>query len=738
MRHVLKRHCSNALCGVLDYAAYPVGMVLVAPVMLRHLGVARYGVWAVVAAVISTGSILASGFGDANIQQVATRRGSGQSRPLLLTVRSAMGIHLILGLAMALLTWIAAPFVAAHMVHGDAALQKDCWISLRIASLIVLARAIETVCISTQRAFERYGPAVAFSVAGRLLSLLFAAALAFYDCTIASILWASLAIIVVSVWLQMRSLRVLLHADSLRPLFDRDAFRALFAFGIFSWLQALAGIIVGQADRLIAGVTMGAVAVASYALCVQIAQPLYGIASSGLHFLFPHLSARRLSVSRQTLRRTVLLGLVANLLLVGTGTSLLLLLGGRILRMIAGAAVAKTAMPFFPMIVWSTAFLSLSVTAYYAMMAFDRMRTVTFLNLAAGAAMLATMAWLIPTHGIGGIVLARFVYGAIGLLLYLPLVLFLYPDFARRFRSPGTVGPTPATKRAAAVPAHANVLGVRVEALNMSRALQRVASVLHRHQKGYVSVIGVHGIMEAQRNPRLAAIYADSAITIPDGMPTVWVGRLQGCHQMERVTGPDLMLQIFRSQEFAGYTHFLYGGDDGVAPALAANLRQWFPWARIVGTWTPPYRDLSSEEEDGFITRIQRLQPDFIWVGISAPRQEEFMHRYLPLLDTRIMFGVGAAFDYHTGRIRDCSAWIKRAGLQWLHRLLQDPRRLWRRYLRNNPAFLWHITLQLAGLRSYGPTDVQIPEKVSIAPRPLPQHRMAEPQPELSSRNLVG
>jgi N-acetylglucosaminyldiphosphoundecaprenol N-acetyl-beta-D-mannosaminyltransferase len=100
---------------------------------------------------------------------------------------------------------------------------------------------------------------------------------------------------------------------------------------------------------------------------------------------------------------------------------------------------------------------------------------------------------------------------------------------------------------------------------------------------------------------------------------------------------------------------------------------------------------------------MHELKPDILWVGISCPRQEEFMGRYLPMLDTKIMFGVGAAFDYHSGRIRDCSDWIKRAGLQWLHRLLQDPRRLWRRYLRNNPAFVWRIALQFAGLRRYPP-----------------------------------
>jgi N-acetylglucosaminyldiphosphoundecaprenol N-acetyl-beta-D-mannosaminyltransferase len=240
-----------------------------------------------------------------------------------------------------------------------------------------------------------------------------------------------------------------------------------------------------------------------------------------------------------------------------------------------------------------------------------------------------------------------------------------------------------------------------VEALNMDRAVSRVTEILESSEKGYVSVVGVHGIMEAQRNPRLETIYAQSAITIPDGMPTVWVGWLQGCRQMERVAGPDLMLEICRSPKLAGYSHFLYGGEPGVAEKLAANLKQWFPWLRICGTFTPPFRELYPEEEDALVAKIRTLKPDVVWVGMSTPRQEAFMHRYLPKLDTRLMFGVGAAFDFHTGRIKDAPKWVKHAGLQWLHRLVQDPHRLWRRYLRNNPVFLWQIMLQLTGMRTY-------------------------------------
>jgi N-acetylglucosaminyldiphosphoundecaprenol N-acetyl-beta-D-mannosaminyltransferase len=263
------------------------------------------------------------------------------------------------------------------------------------------------------------------------------------------------------------------------------------------------------------------------------------------------------------------------------------------------------------------------------------------------------------------------------------------------------------TERSTTSRAHANILGVQVEALNMERALARIEDALVEKSKGYVCMAGVHGIMEAQRNANVGSAYADAMMTLPDGRPTVWVGRWQGHRSMRQVTGPDLMLEVFLQKEFAEYSHFLYGGKPGVADELAEKLTRRFPWVRIAGTYTPPFRDLSAAEAEDLIQRIRYLKPDIVWVGISTPRQEVFMRTYLPLLDTTLMFGVGAAFDFHTGRIRDCSEWVKRAGLQWLHRLMQDPRHLWWRYLRNNPEFLYKIALQIAGMRTYPASETR-------------------------------
>jgi N-acetylglucosaminyldiphosphoundecaprenol N-acetyl-beta-D-mannosaminyltransferase len=250
------------------------------------------------------------------------------------------------------------------------------------------------------------------------------------------------------------------------------------------------------------------------------------------------------------------------------------------------------------------------------------------------------------------------------------------------------------------------ILGIRVDPLNMDSAVAYVSDQIESHRPGYVCLIGVHGIIEAQRDPGLAQIYERSTMVVPDGTPTVWLGRVQGFKQMQRVAGPDLMLEVLSSPEFVNCRHYLYGGRPGVAEKLKASLIRKFPSVQIVGTYTPPFRNLTPAEEKLLANDIRRTGANIIWVGISTPKQERFMVRMLPLLQSGLMFGVGAAFDFHTGRIKDAPQWIKRAGLQWMHRMLQDPRRLFWRYLRSNSLFLWHLAMQWTGLRTYPPTEM--------------------------------
>ncbi len=246
-----------------------------------------------------------------------------------------------------------------------------------------------------------------------------------------------------------------------------------------------------------------------------------------------------------------------------------------------------------------------------------------------------------------------------------------------------------------------NILGVGVSAVNMETALRQTESLLDRGEQGYVCVTGVHGIMEAQSDNSFRDILNHSFITTPDGMPTVWLGRIHGFKHMSRVYGPDYMVAVCERSVTKGYRHFLYGGKTGVAEELRAELTRRFPGLQIVGTYTPPFRPLNAEEEADLRSQLERSQADVLWCGLSTPKQERFMAAYSQRMPVKLMVGVGAAFDLLSGNLSEAPDWMKKAGLQWLYRLIKEPRRLWRRYLINNPKFSWLTLLQLAGLKSF-------------------------------------
>ena len=248
----------------------------------------------------------------------------------------------------------------------------------------------------------------------------------------------------------------------------------------------------------------------------------------------------------------------------------------------------------------------------------------------------------------------------------------------------------------------AKVLGVEVDAIDLPTAVRAVLDATSGEGKSYACLLGAHSIVESLRDPLLADAYRNAALKLPDGMPTVWFGRWQGFTQMDRVFGPDLMARVFEESQGTGQRHFLYGGLPGVAGDLAQRLLMKFPRAQIVGTYTPPFRKLTCSEEADLAAQIEDCRPDILWVGISSPKQDLFMREYSARLNVRVMVGVGAAFDFHSGRLKDSPNWVKRAGLQWFHRLLQEPRRLWRRYLRTNTLFLWLTVLAVLRLRKFG------------------------------------
>lgn len=222
-----------------------------------------------------------------------------------------------------------------------------------------------------------------------------------------------------------------------------------------------------------------------------------------------------------------------------------------------------------------------------------------------------------------------------------------------------------------------------------------------------VAATSVHGLVEGWRKPAFRAILQRSALVTPDGMPLVWVGRAKGAARMRRVYGPDLMLETFRQAAGTGVRHFLYGGAPGVADRLSEGLLARFPGTVVAGAHCPPFRELSDTELDEDAARMDAAGADLVWLGLGTPRQERRAARLAKRTRAKVLVTVGAAFDFHTGRVRQAPRMLQRTGLEWAYRLSQEPARLWRRYLVNVPLFVILAAAELLGLMSVGtvPSD---------------------------------
>ncbi|WP_030159065.1 WecB/TagA/CpsF family glycosyltransferase [Glycomyces sp. NRRL B-16210] len=244
-----------------------------------------------------------------------------------------------------------------------------------------------------------------------------------------------------------------------------------------------------------------------------------------------------------------------------------------------------------------------------------------------------------------------------------------------------------------------DVLGVGVSTVNQEMALDEVTRWVDESERHYVCVTGVHGVMESQRDPELLAIHNASGLTTPDGMPMVWAGHKAGAEWMDRVYGPDLMLNVLGRAAERGWSSFLYGGKDGVPELLAEKLTARIPGLKIADTYSPPFRPLTEEEDAAIVKRINDSGAQLVWVGLSTPKQERWMAAHRDRLTAPALFGVGAAFDFHAGLVPQAPPWMQRNGLEWFYRLTKEPKRLWRRYLVNNPAYLRQIRTRPPFLR---------------------------------------
>lgn len=254
-------------------------------------------------------------------------------------------------------------------------------------------------------------------------------------------------------------------------------------------------------------------------------------------------------------------------------------------------------------------------------------------------------------------------------------------------------------------PAAVEILGVPLALTDYEQTLQWMDAAVAARRKAYVCVAAVHTVMLFQEDPELREAVLASTFTVPDGQPLVWAMNALGANLSRRVYGPDLMAKACARAAQTGTRMFLYGTKSEAALAdLTRILERRYPGLRVVGGHPPVFRALSEDEQAEVAAKINASGADVVWVGLGVPRQEKWMHAMRPQLDAPVLVGVGAAFDFHAGTVRQAPAWLQRIGMEWAFRLAMEPRRLWKRYARYNPLFVLGFSRQyLRHLRSGAP-----------------------------------
>lgn len=253
-----------------------------------------------------------------------------------------------------------------------------------------------------------------------------------------------------------------------------------------------------------------------------------------------------------------------------------------------------------------------------------------------------------------------------------------------------------------------NVTGLQISVCNYRTAVDRILSLVHRGRGGYVCVSTVHMAMEAYDDAGYARMVNRADLVTPDGMPMLWMKKLRGAKNVSQVRGVNLMTRLFTAAEKNGFSVGFYGGCRDTLERVSERLKKEFPRLQISYLHSPPFRPLTVGEEKQTIGEINAARPDILFVGLGCPKQERWMARHTGQLPA-VLVGVGAAFDFYAGNVREAPEFMRRVGLEWLFRLTQEPRRLWKRYLIQNPRFVRLALLQLLGLKKFGDQEESKP-----------------------------
>ena len=238
-----------------------------------------------------------------------------------------------------------------------------------------------------------------------------------------------------------------------------------------------------------------------------------------------------------------------------------------------------------------------------------------------------------------------------------------------------------------------NIMGVNIAAINMEWLLDYLEKNISEIKGDYICVSNVHTTVTSFEDAAYCAIQNGGLMAIPDGGPLSTVGQKRGHKNMERTTGPSLMGEIFEISAKKGYRHYFYGSKEETLELLQKKLMEKYPEIQIAGMYSPPFRPLTEEEDKVIIERINETKPDFVWVGLGAPKQEKWMAAHQGKIDG-LMLGVGAGFDYYAENIKRAPMWMQKHNLEWVYRLVQDPKRLFKRYWSTNTKFIWNAMIK--------------------------------------------
>ncbi|HEX8811527.1 MAG TPA: oligosaccharide flippase family protein [Terracidiphilus sp.] len=415
----------NALYCVAEYIAQPLSMLVAAPFLVHKLGLSQYGIWMLVTTILGSVGVLSTGFGDATVKYVSAYRGQNNPAGIERTIRATLTINACLGTLFGFLVWVAAPYAVDHLFKIEPAFQIASLQAIRISAVILAIRSVESVFVSTLRAFERYGPPVKLNVFLRTIVVISAVVLAAMGRGVVAIMVATLFWSALIVVLQAVAARRVAGSLNPFPTFEKAALAEVFSFGCYSWLQSLAGVAFTYADRFLVAALLGTAPLAIYVLCVQATQPIHGLAAAAFNFVFPHLSSRHEAGEVDGPRRVFRLALLSSIGLSLVLAAPLIFFGKPILTLWMGAQFAQQAYVVLALLAVAHMILAINIVPHYALLAFGNVRFVSVVNIAGGILSLAAVAFFVPSFGLVG--------AAVGRLFYVPAVTLNFAKIRNHF-----------------------------------------------------------------------------------------------------------------------------------------------------------------------------------------------------------------------------------------------------------------------------------------------------------------